>query len=132
MIKKGESIPFDVAATRIIQFDIHNLDSVAAAKDEIVSQVMSLESGTNEIHNPISVSIDLKVLKDSGNIEDRSLADIVEAVSDLRIAFTTSDKSRMSTQQIEEFKVMIDSLPGLNRIDFLAIRNQVFLPPRLQ
>jgi hypothetical protein len=112
MIKKGEIIPFDVAATRIIQFDLRSLDSVAAAKEEIVSQVKSLEAGKSEIHNPISVSLDLKVLKESGNIEERSLADIVEAVSDLRLAVTSMDKATPSSKQLDEIKSMVDSLPS--------------------
>lgn len=119
MIKKGEVIPFDVAATRIIQFDLQSLDSVAAAKEEIISQVKSLEAGKSEIHNPISVSLDLKVLKESGNIEERSLADIVEAVSDLRLAVTSMDKLTPSSKQLEEIKAMVDSLPSKleNRFD---------------
>ncbi|WP_298153897.1 hypothetical protein [Flavobacterium sp.] len=119
LIKKGEIIPFDVAATRIIQFDLHNLDSVANAKDEITSQVKSLELGNNETHNPISVSLDLKVLKESGNIEERSLADIVEAISDLRLAVTSVDKGLWSSKVFEEFKTMIENLPSRieNRLD---------------
>lgn len=119
MIKRGEAIPFDVAATRIIQFDLQNLDSVASAKDEILSQVKSLEAGNSEVHNPISVSLDLKVLKESGNIEERSLADIVEAVSDLRLAVTSMDKALPPSKLLDEFKIMIDNLPSKieNRID---------------
>ena len=105
-IKKGESIPFDVAATRIIQFDIRDLDSVEAAKTEIVSQVKSLEAGKNEIHNPISVSLDLKMLKE-GNAEERSLADVVEAISDLRVAVTSIDKS---SKFLDEFKIIANDL----------------------
>ena len=44
MIRKGDVIPFDVAATRVIQFDLQNLDSVAAAKEKIASQVKSIEN----------------------------------------------------------------------------------------
>jgi len=130
MIKKGEVIPFDVAATRIIQFDLHNLDSVASAKDEISSQVKSLEAGNSEVHNPISVSLDLKVLKESGNIEERSLADIVEAVSDLRLAVTSMDKSTPSSKLLEEFKMMIDTLPAKieNRLDPDRRRRRKFHP----
>jgi len=119
MIKKGEAIPFDVAATRIIQFDLHNLDSVAAAKEEIISQVKSLEAGKSEVHNPISVSLDLKVLKESGNTEERSLADIVEAISDLRLAVTSVDKGLPSSKLFEELKMLMDTLPSRieNRID---------------
>jgi hypothetical protein len=92
LIKKGEAIPFDVAATRIIHFDIQDLDSVEQAKVDITSQVKSLESGKNEVDNPISVSVDLKMLKESGNPEQRSLADVVEAIGDLRAAISTIDK----------------------------------------
>ncbi|MBS3915548.1 MAG: hypothetical protein KG003_13720 [Bacteroidetes bacterium] len=92
MIRKGDSIPFDVAATRIIQFDIQDLDSVEQAKGEILSQVKSLEAGKGEVDNPISVSLDLKMLKESGNPEQRSLADVVEAITDLRGSIISIDK----------------------------------------
>jgi hypothetical protein len=118
LIKKGELIPFDVAATRIIQFDLHNLDSVEAAKVEIVAQVKSLESGKNDTDNPISVSLDLKVLKESGNPEERSLADIVEAISDLRLAVTSVDKGFPSSKLYKEFQMMMDELTSkINRLD---------------
>ena len=112
IIKKGDIIPFDVAATRIIQFDLHSLDSVAYAKEEILSQVKSLEAGNHEVHNPISVSLDLKVLKESGNIEERSLADIVEAISDLRLSVTSIDKGGANSKYQAELKEMIDILPS--------------------
>ncbi len=92
MIRKGETIPFDVAATRIIQFDIQDLDSVEQAKIEILSQIKSTETGKTDIDNPISVSLDLKMLKESGNPEQRSLADVVEAIGELRATVTTIDK----------------------------------------
>lgn len=111
LIMKGEAIPFDVAATRIIQFDLHDLDSVASAKDQIASQVKSLESGKGEVDNPISVSIDLKVLRE-GNIEERALADIVESISDLRLAVTSVDKGIASSKTFEEMRTMIEQLPS--------------------
>ena len=113
LIKKGEPIPFDVAATRIIQFDIHDLDSVDSAKTEIISQVKTLEAGKSEMHNPISVSLDLKMLKESGNPEERSLADVVEAISDLRVAVDkklSSAEGIVSTKLFEEYKSSIENL----------------------
>lgn len=125
LIKKGELIPFDVAATRIIQFDLHNLDSVEAAKLEIVAQVKSLEAGKNDTDNPISVSLDLKMLKESGNPEERSLADIVEAISDLRLAITSSDKGFSSSKLYKEFQIMMEELNNkINRIDPEYRRNK--------
>lgn len=114
LIKKGELIPFDVAATRIIQFDLQNLDSVDAAKKEIIAQVKSLEAGKNDNDNPISVSLDLKMLKESGNPEERSLADIVEAISDLRLAVTSTDKNLPSSK----LSIMMEELLSkINRLD---------------
>jgi hypothetical protein len=118
LIKKGELIPFDVAATRIIQFDLHNLDSVDAAKLEVIAQVKSLEAGKNDTDNPISVSLDLKMLKESGNPEERSLADIVEAISDLRLAVTSPDKGLPSPKFYKEFQIMLEELNiKINRLD---------------
>ena len=134
MIRKGDVIPFDVAATRIIQFDLQNIDSVASAKEEITSQVKSLELGNNEVHNPISVSLDLKVLKESGNIEERSLADIVEAVSDLRLAVTSMDKLTPSSKLMEEFKMLINDLPSKieSRLDPERRRKRRFHPMMIE
>jgi hypothetical protein len=117
LIKKGELIPFDVAATRIINFDLHNLDSVEAAKEELSAQVTSLESGKNDTDNPVSVSLDLKMLKESGDPEERSLADIVEAISDLRLTVTSLDKG-LHSKLFKDFQTMIEELSGkINRID---------------
>jgi hypothetical protein len=118
LIKKGELIPFDVAATRIIQFDLHNLDSVDAAKVEIIAQIKSLETGKNDTDNPISVSLDLKMLKESGNPEERSLADIVEAISDLRLTITSADKGFASSKLYKEFQMMAEDLTSkIDRLD---------------
>ena len=73
LIKKGELIPFDVAATRVIKFDLQNPDSIEAAKLGIVAQVKSFEGGKKDTDNPISVFLDLKVLKDSRDPWERSL-----------------------------------------------------------
>lgn len=123
MIRKGDVIPFDVAATRVIQFDLHNLDSVAAAKEEISSQVKSIEIGGSEVQNPISVSLDLKVLKESGDAEERSLADIVEAISDLRLTVAGIDKGLQSSKSMEELKAKIETLPSL-------IENRLYDPEK--
>lgn len=132
LIKKGELIPFDVAATRIIQFDLHNLDSVEAAKVEIGAQVKSLEAGKNDTDNPISVSLDLKMLKESGNPEERSLADIVEAISDLRLALTSVDKGFPSSKIFKDFHIMMEELSSkINRLDPDFKRNKRKFHPML-
>ena len=49
LIKKGEQIPFDVAGTRTIHVDHHDLDSVEEAKREIVAQIRSLEKDPSKL-----------------------------------------------------------------------------------
>ena len=63
LIKKGEEIPFDVAGMRTIQFDIHDLDNVEEAKQELVNQIKSVEEGKTKLDTPISVALDLTIEK---------------------------------------------------------------------
>lgn len=84
IIKKGDSIPFDVAGTRTIYVDHRDLDSVEAAKTEITDQIKALEKDSGDIETPISVSLDLQFLRQSEKPEERSLADIMGAMADLR------------------------------------------------
>lgn len=84
LIKKGEQIPFDVAGTRTIHVDHHDLDSVEEAKAEIISQIQSLEADSSILETPISVSLDLQTLRQSDNPEQRSLADVISVISELR------------------------------------------------
>ena len=86
LIKKGEQIPFDVAGTRTIHVDHKDLDSVEQAKTEIIAQIRSLEADSSTLETPISVSLDLQLLKQSDNPEQRSLADVLSVISELRTA----------------------------------------------
>ena len=86
IIDKGESIPFDVAATRTVFVDHHDLDNVEIAKTEIVEQIITLESDSSTLETPISVSLDLQTLRRSGNPGERSLADVLSELSGIRSA----------------------------------------------
>ena len=84
IIASGEQIPFDVAPTRVIFFDHHDLDSVEEAKQKIVQQIRELEADPSKVETPISLSLDLQHLRQSEKPEDRSLADILAEVSSIR------------------------------------------------
>lgn len=92
IIKRGEAIPFDVAGTRTIHVDHHDLDSVEEAKAEIVKQIKSVEKDALQVDTPISVALDLQLLKQSENPEQRSLADMFQAISELRSGLLSIDK----------------------------------------
>lgn len=92
IIREGEQIPFDVAGTRTIYVNTNDLDSVEKAKGELLKQVESFEKGKTEIDTPISVALDLNILKESGKPEERSLAEVIGAISELRSGFLALEK----------------------------------------
>jgi hypothetical protein len=93
-----DAIPFDVAGTRTIHVDHHDLDSVEAAKHEIIEQIGALERDDADIETPISISLDLQLLRQSERPEERSLADLVSAVGDLRTGVSNIE-SRFGTRE---------------------------------
>jgi len=60
IIGKGEKIPFDVAATRIIALDHTDLDSVEEAKTEMIKQIKAAEASNFEPETPISVAVSVE------------------------------------------------------------------------
>jgi hypothetical protein len=114
LIKKGERIPFDVAGTRTINVDHRDLDSVESAKIEIIKQVKALEKDASDLETPISVSLDLQLLRQSEKPEERSLADLVAAVVDLRAGLGKLE-SKIGTQDgegiLDEIQKAVQVLP---------------------
>jgi hypothetical protein len=86
IIQRGERIPFDVAGLRTIEVDHHDLDSVDAARSEIVRQIQAMQKAGREIESPISVAVDLDLLRRSGNPEQRQLADVMTSLTELNAA----------------------------------------------
>ena len=84
MINCNEKIPFDNAQVRTIQFDLTDLDSVAAAKKELGSQIQAIESSKSNAESPISVAFDLDALRSSGNTDQSVLASVFDEVAMMR------------------------------------------------
>lgn len=59
--KKGEEIPFDVRAQRIIFYDLTDPDSVVESREELVRQITSVESDEFIVDSPIGDPISLEV-----------------------------------------------------------------------
>lgn len=82
LITAGEKIPFDVSASRVIQYDLGDLDTLDRARDEIIEQSKSMSTG-KQLDNPISNSLELKSLKSSADPEQRTIADIMEILQSM-------------------------------------------------
>jgi hypothetical protein len=93
MIQKGESIPFDVSTSRTISIDHKDLDSVAEAKKELIKQIQAVEKDPAKVDSPISMAVDLQVLKRSQNPQLKIMADLRSMMNELNHAiFEINDK----------------------------------------
>lgn len=86
IIDSQETIPFDLNDSRTIQIDLSDLGSVESAKDEIQDQVNNFDFGLDDPHmdTPISVAMDLRNLRESSDPDERSIAEIMDAINDIR------------------------------------------------
>jgi hypothetical protein len=99
IIQKDQKIPFDVAGMRTIPIDHRDLDSAEEAKKEIEKQIRAiLRKKPEEIESPISVSIELQALRHSDKPEERSIAEFVSALADLRTDIAAVEK-RLATPE---------------------------------
>ncbi len=112
IIQKDEKIPFDVAGMRTIPVDHRDLDSVEEAKQEIKRQVkVIMKKKPEEIESPISVSVELQALRQSENPEERSLAEFVSAIAELRSDLGSIEKRLSSPENLippQYFQKMMD------------------------
>jgi len=84
IIEKGEPIPFDVAGSRTIVFDHHDLDSVESARTHLSRQLQAAERDAGSVDNPISIALDLKALRSSSDPVQRSIAAVASELAVVR------------------------------------------------
>jgi len=112
IIHAAESIPFDVAASRTIHVDHHDLDSAAKAKEEIIKQIKSVERNPAEVDTPISVAIELQSLRQSDNPLEKSNAEIITMLQDLRTTIVElreePRRPRIPPRMLEELAMMLE------------------------
>ena len=84
IIQNGKALPFDIAAQRTIQLDLKDPDSVDAAKNELSKQIASVEKDPTQVDSPISVAVDLGVLRSSTNSVDATLIEIVSLLQEIK------------------------------------------------
>jgi hypothetical protein len=82
LIDSAQELPFDIKAMRTIFFDIHDLDSVAQAKQDLRAFVGEVESG-DVVETPISIARDVKSLWETERPTDQLIAEMFQAVEEL-------------------------------------------------
>lgn len=121
IIHGTEPIPFDVAASRTIHFDHHDLDSAAKARDEISRQIKSAERNPKDVDTPITVALELQQLRQSDNPLEKSNAEIIAMLQELRAGMAELRDSprapRLHPTMLEDFAIMFDSIYRLTLIE---------------
>lgn len=79
-----DPLPFDVADQRTIMLDHQDLDSVAAAKEELRRQVLALDDTSLDIDTPLTFALDVATLRGSDNPGDRTQGEMLEMLQELR------------------------------------------------
>jgi hypothetical protein len=84
IIDERDSLPFDVAGIRTIQFIYNDLDSVSLAKDEVTKQMRSMLQTDARIESPNTVAVDLTSLSVSHNPQGPHFREILTALAELK------------------------------------------------
>ncbi|MCX6900188.1 MAG: hypothetical protein NT105_16010 [Verrucomicrobia bacterium] len=114
IIHATESIPFDVAASRTVHVDHHDLDSVAKAREEIVRQIRAVEKNPEEVDTPISVAVELQFLRKSDNPLEKSNAEIITMLQEIKAGLAEvrdePRRRRMDPRMLDEMMMNYDRL----------------------
>jgi hypothetical protein len=117
IIHATESIPFDVAASRTVHVDHHDLDSAAKAREEITKQIHAVEKNPKEVDTPITVALELQSLRQSDNPLEKSNAEIISMLQEMRVALSDireePRRSRVHPGMIEELAMFFG---GMNSV----------------
>lgn len=84
MIQKGQSIPFDIADMRVIHYGLE-LEEVEEAKALLDKSIKNVEANADDIHNPISMTIDLQKLRKSSLPQDKQNATILSLLMAIKV-----------------------------------------------
>ncbi len=116
IIRVGEEIPFDVAGNRTVFIDLHDLDNVAKAKTSIAEQVKALQANPNDLETPISVALDLQRLRQSEDPEQRTIADMLSTISEVRSELSNLVEivgSRLESRELRRLSARLDEVMAL-------------------
>ena len=97
---------------RAISFDYRDLDSAERARDEIVLQIKAVEKNPKDVDTPLTHAIELQSLRRSGNPLEKSAADIMAMLQDLKTGL--NDVQRNMKRDTSADVIFLDPAFGAN------------------
>lgn len=93
IIDQGQRIPFDVAGMRAVQFDHKDLDSATDAREQLALQIEAAVKPGTPVETPFTVAVQLDALKESADPTQRTMAEILSGLNEVRSAVAALQKS---------------------------------------
>jgi len=116
VIEEGEKIPFDNFNMRTIQYGF-DIETVDRCKKEMEEQIKDALAHSEKLTSPISISQDLIHLSSSANPLEKTNAQILKMLSEVRSQVTDiaqrRDRYRINPRLLEEFVVLFERLTVL-------------------
>lgn len=125
IIEEGHKLPFDVASSRTIDIDHKNLDSVNEAQEELRRQIEHVMENPEEVDNPISVTLELKALRASGDPLSEVLADVQEKLAALEGSVDKIEADMSLIIDVREVSQRLEKIDSINNKLTLLIDQRV-------
>ncbi len=109
LIQQGEKIPFDVSTTRTIQIDHKDLQSVDEAKKELTKQIHAVEKDPTKVDSPISIAVDLQLLKQSDDPQRKIMIELQAKMQDIGTNLSEIKESLYRERLKSEERKAVDS-----------------------
>lgn len=100
IIDDTSDMPFDIADTRTITIDLEDIESIEQAKSEIGEQIETIKSDDRTMDTPVSVAFTLKELRESSDPDERSMAETMEVLTDVRTNIIDMKEQLNSPEEI--------------------------------
>ncbi len=115
LVAAGQVIPFDIQGLRAIFLDHQDLDSVHEAKSQLRGAIQSIEGGA-PVETPVTHTIDVQQLRQSGSSEARGIADIMEEVQVLKRVVMHSPRTRQPNANLVALRRFVEELRKAGRL----------------
>lgn len=135
---KSERIPFDVAGQWSVLFDHKDLDSADEAKRRINNAAKAIRDGGDDYKtdNPVTQTVDLQQLRSSGNPEQIAMAEISQALTEIRTDIRRSQLNvrnptgAYSPEQMHAIETVFHRIAGEGRLTEADLAVLEAAPPR--
>lgn len=100
IIDREAGIPFDIGPMRVVRVTHQDLAQADKAREELVQHIKSAETDPKALENPISTTVELRGLQQSGQPSDQVMAEILETVQRIEGALRDERASETALQTV--------------------------------